>query len=134
MLVLSRKPNESIVINGNITITLNEIDGNKVRLGIEAPPEVKILRGELAGQQARPDQARAPSYRILIVEDDEVDRLVLRRFLSGAATQEYSVSECGLGQEGLNRCQGEKPDCVLLDFRLPDINGLQFLEALRGDG
>ena len=47
MLVLSRKRNESIVINDNITITIVEIRGDKVRLGIEAPKEVPVHRREV---------------------------------------------------------------------------------------
>ena len=47
MLVLSRKRNESIVIDGSIVITVVEIRGDKVRLGIEAPREVSIHRQEI---------------------------------------------------------------------------------------
>ena len=47
MLVLSRKKNESIVINDNITIVVVEIRGDKVRLGVEAPKEVPIHRREV---------------------------------------------------------------------------------------
>jgi carbon storage regulator len=47
MLVLSRKKNESIVINDDITITIVEIRGDKVRLGVEAPREVPVHRREV---------------------------------------------------------------------------------------
>jgi len=47
MLVLSRKSGERIVIDNNITIVVNRISGNRVTLGIEAPSDVHILRGEL---------------------------------------------------------------------------------------
>ena len=47
MLVLSRKRNESIVIDDNIVITVVEVRGDKVRLGIEAPREVPIHRSEV---------------------------------------------------------------------------------------
>lgn len=47
MLVLSRKKNESIVIDGNIVVTIIEVRGDKVRLGIEAPREVPIHRSEV---------------------------------------------------------------------------------------
>ncbi len=47
MLVLSRKLQEQIRIGDSIVITVLRIDGNKVRLGIEAPKETRVLRGEL---------------------------------------------------------------------------------------
>jgi carbon storage regulator len=47
MLVLSRKKNESIVIDDRIVLTVLEIRGDKVRLGIEAPREVPIHRSEV---------------------------------------------------------------------------------------
>jgi carbon storage regulator len=47
MLVLSRKKNESIIINDNITIIVIEIRGDKVRLGIEAPKDLPVHRREV---------------------------------------------------------------------------------------
>ncbi len=47
MLVLSRKKNESIVINDTITIVVVEVRGDKVRLGIEAPKDVAVHRKEI---------------------------------------------------------------------------------------
>ena len=47
MLVLSRKKNESIIINDDITIVVVEIRGDKVRLGVEAPKEVPVHRREV---------------------------------------------------------------------------------------
>ena len=47
MLVLSRKKNESIVIDGKITIEVLQVKGKGVRIGIKAPNDVHILRGEL---------------------------------------------------------------------------------------
>lgn len=54
MLVLTRKLNEEIRIDGEITVTVIELDGNRVRLGIKAPPEVRILRGELQTFEEQP--------------------------------------------------------------------------------
>ena len=50
MLVLSRKKNESIVINNDIVVTVVEIRGDKVRLGIVAPKEVPVHREEVYEQ------------------------------------------------------------------------------------
>jgi carbon storage regulator len=53
MLVLSRKKDESIVINNDITIVVVEIRGDKVRLGVEAPKEVPVHRREVFEAIAR---------------------------------------------------------------------------------
>ena len=57
MLVLSRKKNESIVINDDITIVVVEIRGDKVRLGVEAPKEVPVHRREVFDAIHRNDNA-----------------------------------------------------------------------------
>lgn len=47
MLVLSRKPNEEIVIDGNIRVRVLGVFGGRIRLGIDAPPEIAVRRSEL---------------------------------------------------------------------------------------
>jgi carbon storage regulator len=56
MLVLSRKLNESIVINDDIRITVVDIRGNIVRLGFEAPETVSIFRQEIYDRRAAGDE------------------------------------------------------------------------------
>ena len=56
MLVLSRKASQTIVIDGQVVIRINQIRGNKVAIGIEAPDKVRILRGELQEAQELPAQ------------------------------------------------------------------------------
>lgn len=53
MLVLSRKVGDKLVIDGKITVEVIKIQGNRISLGIVAPSNVKILRGELTEQQAK---------------------------------------------------------------------------------
>ena len=55
MLVLSRKVGEKLVIDGNITVEVVKIQGNRITLGIQAPSDVKILRGELNQKQPKTD-------------------------------------------------------------------------------
>ena len=61
MLVLSRKKNESIVINDDITIVVVEIRGDKVRLGVEAPREVPVHRREVYDAIKRSSEMPAES-------------------------------------------------------------------------
>lgn len=61
MLVLSRKKNESIVINNDITVVVVEIRGDKVRLGIEAPREVPVHRQEVYDAIKRAEDQPEPA-------------------------------------------------------------------------
>jgi carbon storage regulator len=61
MLVLSRKKDESIVINNDITIVVVEIRGDKVRLGVEAPKEVPVHRREVFEAIARGEPVDLPA-------------------------------------------------------------------------
>ena len=68
MLVLSRKKNESIVINDDITVVVVEIRGDKVRLGVEAPKKVPVHRREVFDAihkitRVPPNQSLMPEYR-----------------------------------------------------------------------
>ena len=47
MLVLSRKQNERILVGDSVVVTVVRVSGDKVRIGIEAPPHVRVLRDEL---------------------------------------------------------------------------------------
>lgn len=49
MLVLSRKEGEKIMIGDNVVVTIVHVQGERVRLGIEAPPEIHVVRTELIG-------------------------------------------------------------------------------------
>ena len=63
MLVLSRKVRDKLVIDGNITVEVVKIQGNRISLGIVAPSNVKILRGELNQPQTNAQLVE------LVVED-----------------------------------------------------------------
>ncbi len=72
MLVLSRKKNESIVINDDITIVVVEIRGDKVRLGVEAPKEVPVHRREVydAIKRSENEQRNTPQTRVESSEEN----------------------------------------------------------------
>ena len=73
MLVLSRKKNESIVINNDITVTVVEIRGDKVRLGIVAPKEVPVHRQEVYRDIHGKDSANPPAPSTEVVNNKPVD-------------------------------------------------------------
>ena len=72
MLVLSRKVGEKLVIGDNITVVVSRVAGNRVTLGVEAPPEVRIIRGELKAQEVATGE-EAPSTRMASGFHDEPD-------------------------------------------------------------
>ena len=78
MLVLSRKEGEKLVIGDNITLVVSKISGNRVTLGIEAPADVKIFRGELSGPDERPAKVvalrRAATVTIDLDQLEELER------------------------------------------------------------
>lgn len=67
MLVLSRKKNESIIINNDIVITVVEIRGDKVRLGIVAPKDVPVHRQEVYDAiHGSPNSAQTASTPVIV--------------------------------------------------------------------
>lgn len=72
-----------------------------------------------------------PQIRILVIDDDIVDRKACQRALARNPDYEFILSEAETGREGLQLAHAEKPDCILLDYRLPDLDGLDFLAELR---
>jgi carbon storage regulator len=76
MLVLSRKKNESIIVDDNIVITVVEIRGDKVRLGIEAPREVAIHRSEVRDAIAAAESQQSASVPLASVPLTNVEAVV----------------------------------------------------------
>jgi two-component system chemotaxis response regulator CheY len=64
----------------------------------------------------------------LVVDDSRVVRKVARRILEGSG---FAVREAADGSEALAFCRVELPGCVLLDWNMPVMNGIEFLKALR---
>ena len=74
-----------------------------------------------------------PLIHVLLVEDDMVDRMACRRALAQVTDYKFLLSEAETGREGLQLAHTQKPDCILLDYHLPDLNGLEFLAQLTDD-
>lgn len=75
-----------------------------------------------------------PQIHVLIVEDDVVDRMACRRsFAQDIYDYEFVLHEAETALDGLQLVKSEKLDCVLLDYNLPDMNGLQFLAEFKNE-
>ncbi|MBD2356195.1 PAS domain-containing protein [Tolypothrix sp. FACHB-123] len=68
---------------------------------------------------------------LLIVDDSPEDRELYQRCLQRDGEYSYNILEATQGQQGLELWQQHQPDVVLLDYRLPDLDGLEFLIRLR---
>ncbi len=74
-----------------------------------------------------------PSVRVLLVEDDAVDRIACRRALRAEADYAFEVAEADTARDGLQQVRAEPPDLILLDYHLPDMHGVEFLAELAAD-
>jgi len=71
--------------------------------------------------------------RVLLVDDDQIDRMAVRRHLANASA-EIAVEEADGVLAAIDRVTGDAFDCVVLDYNLPDGDGLTFLRGLRSAG
>lgn len=66
----------------------------------------------------------------LVVDDSRVVRKVARRILEAHG---FGVTEAENGEQALSACRQQLPDCVLLDWNMPVMNGIDFLKKLRAE-
>ena len=121
MLVLSRKVNQEIVIDGNIRIRVVHVGEGKVRIGVDAPETVGIRRGELADRTALPVESSAtPSSR-----PETRDTAISRSFTSRPVTPQSAACQSAVpnGLAPVVAKWGPGP-CVLplLDLQRLDLN------------
>lgn len=74
-------------------------------------------------------RVRPTSKKCLVVDDSKISRLVARKILEDL---DFEIVEASSGCQALTICDSEMPDAVLLDWRMPEMNGLQFLRKMRG--
>lgn len=67
---------------------------------------------------------------VLIIDDEPADRLTYRRYLAQDPAYEYTVLEAEHGDQAMAICRETRPDCIILDYRLPNNDGLAVLQRL----
>lgn len=68
--------------------------------------------------------------KLLIIDDNQTDRAIFKRYLQTGISGRFVFCEESSGLSGLRACDSFEPDCVLLDYRLPDMDGLTVLRHL----
>ena len=73
-----------------------------------------------------------PQRTILLVDDNIADRHIIKRYLQRDHAHSYAFVEAETGEYALSQCHERPPDCILMDYNLPDMSGLELLEELAG--
>lgn len=73
---------------------------------------------------------RGALMKVLIIDDDRTDREILKQALSQSPVDQFRFAEASSAAEGLKLCREWMPDCILLDFHLPDLDGMEALRYL----
>ena len=79
---------------------------------------------------ARENDAADARLKVLIIDDEPVDREIFKQYLDGGGPDRYLFAEASTGRDGLRRMEAFNPDCILLDFNLPDLDGLRMIRML----
>ncbi len=141
MLVLSRERDTIIRIGPNVRVKVLAIQKQRVKLGVEAPSHIRVVREEIAvdpapsGSEAGQPPRPAAQFPILIVEDDRAHAYLIRKALEECFLSEVRVVETGREAlevlEQVGSPEAFFPRLIFLDFHLPDISGLDVLRTVR---
>jgi CheY-like chemotaxis protein len=104
----------------NRVLTDHTDDAPKTAAPVETP----------AAPAAAAPAAVASKRKVLIAEDDRMTRLILRMMLE---KEGHAVIEAENGATGMEKARLERPDLMMVDLQMPDMDGYQFLEMVRGD-
>ncbi|TWT13860.1 ATP-binding protein [Reyranella sp. CPCC 100927] len=124
-LPLSRKLAE--LLGGRLNVQSTPGQGSVFSLAL--PADMRTVQDPVAPSVIA--ERNSAARRVLIIDDEEASRYVLRQFLAGDSRME--LTEVESGTEGLRRAQQDKPDLVLLDLKLPGLDGFEIFRTLRGD-
>ena len=72
--------------------------------------------------------------KFLVVDDSKTMRMIVKRTLRQAGYGDHDVVEAVNGKDALDKVAAEHPDLILCDWNMPEMNGLEFLQALKSDG
>jgi CheY-like chemotaxis protein len=113
--------------------SLAELIGGAIRLeSIPGQGSVftLVIPSKLGGAVVAPTD-ELPRKRVLVIDDDDTFRYILKQII--ANEPRYDVFEASNGGEGLRRARDEKPDVIVLDLQMPNVDGFTVLQELGAD-
>jgi len=145
MLVLSRDCDTVVRIGPDIKVKVLTIRRRRVKLGIEAPGDVRVWREEILPESAWSEaiggddnhRGDLPAFPILVVEDDPDHAQLIAKVLFQRRFAQVTIAPTGRAAIAMLDSSGESiedivlPHLVLLDLNLPDISGLAVLQWIR---
>lgn len=114
---------------GNEAVAVRALKAGAHEYLVKGAPADEIRRAVRALIERQP-RAAEQAYRVVVIEDSAEDREWFRRRLSREGPERFEVREAETGEEGIALCRSFTPDCVLLDYGLPDLNGMEVLAQL----
>jgi carbon storage regulator CsrA len=151
MLVLSRDCDTVIRIGSDIRVKVLSIRKQRVKIGVDAPENVRVWREEIAPlpeaearqtdlpNEASVVRAAEDDFSILVVEDDPDHAQLITRVLTDCRFPQVTLAKTGaaaikvLGSDGARDGATAAPHLVLLDLQLPDMSGVDVLRRIRAD-
>jgi DNA-binding response OmpR family regulator len=104
---------------------------NKEHIGLRANAEGKVTCMAASDANAPSNGAQLPK-KVLVVDDNPMIVELIKHSITSHA-QAYEVIMAYDGEEGLTRFYEERPDCVIIDVKMPGLDGYQLVRCLRGD-
>ena len=111
----------------NSALRIGAHSGDGQGLNSELASSKNCVRDEQSASTERPQQF----FTVLVVDDSEIDRQTYKRYLAKSALVDCAILESPCGDEGLEMCLQYQPNVVLLDYLLPDTDGVAFLKDLK---
>jgi threonine synthase len=125
------KPNETVVVNcsGHTFPVTQELLGDEWVQSFDVPQPAVAAPLPQEGLLSALERLDKRVSRILIIDDHPDARRLLRRILQ--ARGNYALFEAGSGGEGLAMAAAERPDLILLDLMMPEMDGFDVLDSLK---